>query len=144
MSSRTTSWYSNVNPRVFLTTVIIIGLFLLMVVLAPNSFELMTQQLNQWVTTSFSWFYVLSVAIFLILLIFIALSDMGRIKLGPDHSMPVQRSSFAVKPVTMPMHSDQRQQRKLHCSSNQDSAQQPRSILLIIRHLYIQTNFLWR
>ena len=69
MSSRTTSWYSNVNPRVFLTTVIIIGLFLLMVVLAPNSFELMTQQLNQWVTTSFSWFYVLSVAIFLILLI---------------------------------------------------------------------------
>lgn len=88
MSSRTTSWYSNVNPRVFLTTVIIIGLFLLMVVLAPNSFELMTQQLNQWVTTSFSWFYVLSVAIFLILLIFIALSDMGRIKLGPDHSMP--------------------------------------------------------
>lgn len=88
MSSRTTSWYSNVNPRVFLTTVIIIGLFLLMVVLAPNSFELMTQQLNQWVTTSFSWFYVLSVAIFLILLIVIALSDMGKIKLGPDHSTP--------------------------------------------------------
>lgn len=88
MSSRTTSWYSNVNPRVFLTTVIIIGLFLLMVVLAPNSFELMTQQLNQWVTTSFSWFYVLSVAIFLILLIFVALSDMGKIKLGPDHSTP--------------------------------------------------------
>ncbi|MFV5490256.1 choline BCCT transporter BetT [Acinetobacter sp. ASP199] len=88
MSSRTTSWYSNVNPRVFLTTVIIIGLFLLMVILAPNSFELMTQQLNQWVTTSFSWFYVLSVAIFLILLIFVALSDMGKIKLGPDHSTP--------------------------------------------------------
>ena len=88
MSSRTTSWYSNVNPRVFLTTVIIIGLFLLMVVLAPNSFELMTQQLNQWVTTSFSWFYVLSVAIFLILLIFVALSDMGKITLGPDHSTP--------------------------------------------------------
>ena len=107
MSSRTTSWYSNVNPRVFLTTVIIIGLFLLMVVLAPNSFELMTQQLNQWVTTSFSWFYVLSVAIFLILLIFIALSDMGRIKLGPDHSMPDYNNTswFAMLfSITRPMY----------------------------------------
>lgn len=88
MSSKPTSWYSNVNPRVFLTTVIIIGLFLSMVLLVPDSFDLMTKQLNQWVTTSFSWFYVLSVAIFLILLAYIALSDMGKIKLGPDHSSP--------------------------------------------------------
>ena len=76
MPSKNTSWYSNVNPNVFLSTVVIIGLFLAVVVLAPNSFDLITKQLNQWVTDSFSWFYVLSVAIFLILLIYIALSDM--------------------------------------------------------------------
>lgn len=88
MPSKNPSWFANVNPNVFLSTVVIIGLFLAVVVLAPNSFDLITKQLNQWVTDSFSWFYVLSVAIFLILLIYIALSDMGKIKLGPDHSQP--------------------------------------------------------
>ena len=88
MPSKNASWFANVNPNVFLSTVAIIVIFLAVVVLAPNSFELITQQLNQWVTDSFSWFYVLSVAIFLILLIYIALSDMGKVKLGPDHSQP--------------------------------------------------------
>ncbi|MGA9699727.1 BCCT family transporter [Acinetobacter sp. ANC 3781] len=88
MPSKNPSWFANVNPNVFLSTVAIIVIFLAVVVLAPNSFELITKHLNQWVTDSFSWFYVLSVAIFLILLIYIALSDMGKIKLGPDHSQP--------------------------------------------------------
>ena len=88
MPSKNTFWYSNVNPNVFLSTVIIIALFLTLVVIAPNAFDLLTKQLNQWITDSFSWFYVLSVAIFLILLIYIAFSDMGKIKLGPDHSQP--------------------------------------------------------
>ncbi|TCB49337.1 BCCT family transporter [Acinetobacter sp. ANC 4779] len=88
MPSKNPSWFANVNPNVFLSTVAIISIFLVVVILAPNSFELITQHLNQWVTDSFSWFYVLSVAIFLILLIYIALSDMGKIKLGPDHSQP--------------------------------------------------------
>ncbi|OTG69468.1 choline transporter [Acinetobacter sp. ANC 4470] len=88
MPSKNPSWFSNVNPNVFLSTVAIIVIFLAIVVLAPDSFDLLTKQLNQWVTDSFSWFYVLSVAIFLILLIYIALSDMGKIKLGPDHSQP--------------------------------------------------------
>ena len=76
------------NPNVFLSTVGIIALFLAIVIFAPNAFELMTRQMNQWITTSFRWFYVLSVAVFLIVLIVIALSDMGKIKLGPDHSQP--------------------------------------------------------
>ena len=50
MSSKQTSWYSNVNPNVFLSTVILIGVFLVIVILAPNSFDLITKQLNQWVT----------------------------------------------------------------------------------------------
>lgn len=93
MSSKQTSWYSNVNPNVFLSTVILIGVFLVIVILAPNSFDLITKQLNQWVTDSFSWFYVLSVAVFLILLIYIAMSDMGKIKLGPEHSQPSYRNT---------------------------------------------------
>ncbi|MDE3322013.1 BCCT family transporter [Acinetobacter nosocomialis] len=88
MPSKQTSWFANVNPNVFLGTVIIIALFLAVVVIAPSSFELLTQQLKKWITDSFSWFYVLSVAFFLILLIYIACSAIGRIKLGPDHSQP--------------------------------------------------------
>ena len=88
MPSKKITWFDNVNPNVFLSTVGIIALFLAVVVFAPNAFELITQRMNGWITDSFSWFYVLSVAIFLIVLIFIAFSDMGKIKLGPDHSQP--------------------------------------------------------
>ena len=88
MPSKKTSWFTNVNPNVFFSTVMIIVAFLAVVIIAPNAFDLITRQMNQWITDSFSWFYVLSVAIFLIVLIFIAISDMGKIKLGPDHSQP--------------------------------------------------------
>ena len=88
MPSKKTTWFDNVNPNVFLSTVGIIFIFLMVVIFAPDAFELITQQMKQWITDSFSWFYVLSVAIFLIVLIFIATSEMGKIKLGPDHSQP--------------------------------------------------------
>ncbi|MFC6053347.1 choline transporter [Acinetobacter sp. Ac_877] len=98
MPSKKLAWYSNINPNVFVSTVTIIGLFLMVVLLAPSSFGLVTKYLNQWVTDSFSWFYVLSVAIFLILLVYIAISDMGKIKLGLEHSQPAysNRSWFAM------------------------------------------------
>ena len=88
MPSKNTSWYANVNPHVFFSTVGLIVIFLALVILAPNAFDLLTKQMNQWIIDSFSWFYVLSVAIFLIVLLYIAFSDMGKIKLGPDHSQP--------------------------------------------------------
>lgn len=88
MRSNKSSWFANINPNVFISTVAIIAIFLALVVFAPNSFELLTQKMNQWIIHSFSWFYVLSVAVFLIMLIYIALSGMGEIKLGPDHSQP--------------------------------------------------------
>ncbi|CAM9129876.1 BCCT family transporter [Acinetobacter pseudolwoffii] len=93
MPSTKPSWFANINPNVFISTVTIIAIFLALVVFAPDTFSVFTQQLNQWITTSFSWFYVLSVAIFLILLVYIALSDMGKIKLGPDHSQPKYSSA---------------------------------------------------
>lgn len=87
-SNTTVKKSSNINPNVFYGSVAVIGIFLAVVVIAPDAFELLTKQLNSWITTSFSWFYVLSVAIFLGALAFLACSDAGRIKLGPDHSQP--------------------------------------------------------
>ncbi|MFW1857135.1 BCCT family transporter [Acinetobacter defluvii] len=88
MPSKKSSWFDNVNPNVFFSSVGIIVVFLAFVIFTPNAFDLMTKQMNQWITDSFSWFYVLAVAIFLMVLVFIAFSDMGKIKLGPDHSQP--------------------------------------------------------
>ena len=93
MPSTKSSCFANINPNVFISTVAIIAIFLALVVFAPDAFSVFTQQLNQWITTSFSWFYVLSVAIFIILLAYIALSDMGKIKLGPEHSQPKYSSA---------------------------------------------------
>ena len=93
MPSKTSSWMSNINPNVFFSTLAIIAIFLAIVIIVPNSFELLTQQLKDWITESFSWFYVLSVAFFLILLIIIACSPSGKIKLGPDHSQPEYSNS---------------------------------------------------
>ncbi|MCJ8160834.1 BCCT family transporter [Acinetobacter zhairhuonensis] len=88
MPSTKTSPFANVKRNVFLSTVIIIALFLALILFDPSGFEALTKHLNQWIIDSFSWFYVLAVAFFLILLIFIAMSGMGKIKLGPDHSTP--------------------------------------------------------
>ena len=88
MPSIKPSLFANIKRNVFLSTVVILVLFLALIHFDPIGFEALTKHLNQWIIDSFSWFYVLSVALFLILLIFIALSDMGKIKLGPDHSLP--------------------------------------------------------
>ncbi len=41
-----------------------------------------------WITETFGWFYMLSVAIFLVFIVSVAASSWGNIKLGPDHAQP--------------------------------------------------------
>ena len=41
-----------------------------------------------WITRTFGWFYMLSVAIFLVFVVAIGFSRWGNIKLGPDHATP--------------------------------------------------------
>src|SRR5690606_1478911 len=45
-------------------------------------------QVQAWIVHSAGWFYVLSVALFLLFVVYLAASEFGRIKLGPDHSEP--------------------------------------------------------
>ena len=53
MPSKKITWFDNVNPNVFLSTVGIIALFLAVVVFAPNAFELITQRMNRWIELFF-------------------------------------------------------------------------------------------
>lgn len=88
MPSKQRTWFDNVNPRVFLSTVFIITIFIAFILINPGQFEQFAKELNQSIIQSFSWFYVLAVALFLIFLVFLACSNAGKIKLGPEHSLP--------------------------------------------------------
>lgn len=83
----TPSWIK-VNPPVFIGAGGLCLLFVLYAVIMPKAAEAQFSAIQGWVAESAGWFYVLAVALFLIFVVVLALSDYGRIKLGPDHSEP--------------------------------------------------------
>ncbi len=83
----TPSWIK-INPPVFIGSAILIILFVTGTIIAPELATGMFGSVQSWITESAGWFYVLSVAGFLVFTIGLAVSDHGKIKLGPDHSEP--------------------------------------------------------
>ncbi len=73
---------------VFIPSLLLIGSLLAWAVLLPSSAEHTFLLAQQWVIRHFGWFYILAVAIFLLLLLAIAVSRYGDIRLGPDESRP--------------------------------------------------------
>ena len=91
------SWYK-INPPVFFGALLIVFVFVLVTVLFATQAEQVFSGVQTWVVESLGWFYVLSVALFLIFVVSLAASGYGRIKLGPDHSEPdyTYKSWFAM------------------------------------------------
>jgi choline/glycine/proline betaine transport protein len=56
--------------------------------LAPDSAAAMFDTANAWIIAEAGWFYLLAVGVFVIFLLSLALSPLGRIKLGPDDATP--------------------------------------------------------
>ncbi|MEJ2383664.1 MAG: choline BCCT transporter BetT [Xanthomonadales bacterium] len=86
------------NPPVFAGAA---GLILLFVVFSagwPDTANALFSTVQTWITDTFGWFYMLSVAAFVIFCLGLAASEYGRIKLGPDDSEPdySYRSWFAM------------------------------------------------
>ena len=86
------TWFNNknvrINPYVFFSSA---GLALLLVicsVLFSETTTAMFSTVQGWILQNAGWFYILSVGLFLLFVVILALSDFGRIKLGPDHSVP--------------------------------------------------------
>ena len=77
-----------INPPVFFISSVLAVLFVLFAVIAPEAAGELFSNIQAWVTHSAGWFYVISVAGFLVFVVLLAISDYGRIKLGPDHSQP--------------------------------------------------------
>jgi len=85
------------RPRLWNTTILLpvfipAFFFILLLVIGTASQpelagELFSSVLG-YITNTFGWFYMLSVAIFLVFIVIVAMSKWGHIKLGPDHAEP--------------------------------------------------------
>src|SRR5690554_7157592 len=73
---------------VFIPAVALVFLMVVGTISKPELAATFFSDMLLFVTRTFGWFYMLSVAIFLVFIVSIALSRWGRIKLGPDHAEP--------------------------------------------------------
>ena len=79
---------SKMNPRVFWGASLIIGALLAAALIAPGASDYAFGHAQDWVIDTFGWFYVASVAGFLLIVLWLAIGPTGRLKLGPDDCEP--------------------------------------------------------
>lgn len=79
---------SSILLPVFIPAIIVIGLLVTGTISDPKLAGEIFATMLEYITENFGWFYMLSVALFLIFIITIAISPWGKTKLGPDHSEP--------------------------------------------------------
>lgn len=83
-----TKWRVHINPPVFFASALLSLFFILYAVFVPEHAAATFGRMQTSVTDNAGWFYVMAVAGFLVFVVFLGLSRFGRIKLGPDHSLP--------------------------------------------------------
>jgi choline/glycine/proline betaine transport protein len=88
MSEPQSPWRVDINPPVFILSGIFTLVLVGFAVSFPDTASGLFAAVQNWITQSAGWFYVLSVAGFLVFVVTLAVSGFGRIKLGPDHSEP--------------------------------------------------------
>jgi choline/glycine/proline betaine transport protein len=80
--------FSSVNPPVFLGAAFLTLAIVMLGVAFPGKMESLFGVVHAWILETFGWFYMFSVAVFLVFVIGLALSSYGLVKLGPDDSTP--------------------------------------------------------
>lgn len=79
---------STILMPVFAPAVIVLVLLVIGTISNPTAAGEVFGQVLNYTTTTFGWFYMLAVALFLIFILVLAFSSYGNIKLGPDHAEP--------------------------------------------------------
>src|SRR5689334_10068885 len=79
---------STINPPVFWGASLIVGALLALGVVFPHEAEEIFASVQSSIIEGFGWLYILSVAGFVFVCLFLGLSRYGRLKLGPDDSEP--------------------------------------------------------
>ena len=76
------------NPRVFWGASVVVAGLLALATIAPGASDYAFKAAQAWVIDAFGWFYIVAVAGFLAFVIYLALSPLGKIRLGPDDVEP--------------------------------------------------------
>lgn len=92
MAAKSTS-RSTINPPVFFVSTVLIAIIVLFSIVFQPQAQTFFSAVQSWIVTDASWFYVLTVALILISVVFLAVSRFGDIKLGPEHSQPDYRNA---------------------------------------------------
>jgi choline/glycine/proline betaine transport protein len=77
-----------IRPTVFFPAAGIIIAFVLFGVIFNELFADVFGRVQEFIATSLGWFYILVVSVFLVFVVFLAISPYGRIRLGPDDARP--------------------------------------------------------
>lgn len=76
------------SPTIFFGAAFVIIVFVILTVTATEWMDSIVSTASNWLYTNLGWFYIFGVTLFLVFLIFIAVSRYGRVKLGPDDEPP--------------------------------------------------------
>ena len=77
-----------VNWRVFIISASIVLAFSLWAMILPGHAAATMQTAVSWIATNLGWFYVLTITLVILFVLWVALSKEGSVRLGPDHSRP--------------------------------------------------------
>jgi choline/glycine/proline betaine transport protein len=81
-------WHSAILGPVFYPTALLILLLVAFSFAAPETAAVVFGRAKMWVAQDAGWFTILMVAGFLVFIVGLGVSGLGRIRLGPDHSRP--------------------------------------------------------
>lgn len=79
---------NTISPPVFYTSALLIAILVGFASIFPNTSQEFFSRGQSWIVENVSWFYILTLALILLAIVFMATSRYGDIKLGPDHSEP--------------------------------------------------------
>ncbi|SMC99449.1 glycine betaine transporter [Desulfocicer vacuolatum DSM 3385] len=78
----------NYDPMIFFVTGAVTLFAVIYGFVAPQSFDAGLSAMQSWITSRFSWFFILSVALYLGIIMVIAFSKYGNLKLGKETDTP--------------------------------------------------------
>ncbi|MGO1549024.1 MAG: BCCT family transporter [Nesterenkonia sp.] len=76
------------SPPIFFGAAALIILFVITTVFFTEPLDAAVTAASDWLYTNLGWFYIFGLTLFLLFLIFIAISRFGRVTLGPDDETP--------------------------------------------------------
>ncbi|CAM2909124.1 Choline/glycine/proline betaine transport protein [Prescottella defluvii] len=79
---------SGINKPVFYISSAIIVAITAWAMIAPDNADAVIGSVVDWISGAFGWWYFLVATLIIVFVLFLALSRYGKIKLGPNHSLP--------------------------------------------------------